>query len=155
MLVEVQALVVRSDLSQPRRVAIGLDPRRLTLALAVLTQCLKVPPAQHDVFVAVAGGIVVREPAIDLAVVLSLLSATRKIPVGEDVVAFGELGLAGEVRRVPAAERRLSEASRLGFERAVIPPGIDAQGWPRAISVRDVAAVLEFLSSTGTYAQAN
>ncbi|MFN2525400.1 MAG: DNA repair protein RadA [Actinomycetota bacterium] len=144
VLVEVQALVVESDLPQPRRVAIGFDPRRLTLALAVLNQRLRLPPSKRDVFVAVAGGILVREPAIDLALTLAILSAVTETPLGDDVVAFGEIGLAGEVRRVPAAERRLSEASRLGFRRALVPPACDTQSFDHALSVRDVEAALRF-----------
>lgn len=123
VLVEIQALVARSGLPQPRRVAIGVEPRRLTLLLAVLAKNGFAAAADHDVFVAATGGIAVREPAADLAIALALWSALEGEPVGDDLVAMGELGLAGEVRRVPHVERRASEAARHGFARAIVPRG--------------------------------
>ncbi|HEX2240556.1 MAG TPA: ATPase domain-containing protein [Actinomycetota bacterium] len=146
LLVEVQALVADSELPQPRRVALGVEQRRLTMALAVVAERLKLTVGKRDVFVAVAGGVVVREPAIDLALVLALLSAIAKVAIGEDVVAFGELGLAGEFRRVQGAERRLSEARRLGFRRALVPPALAATSTLRAVPVRDVHSALAFLA---------
>ena len=127
ILVEIQALVSKTQLAQPRRVAIGVDARRMTLLLGVIAQREASPVKQnrllanHDVFVAAAGGLAVREPAADLALCLALQSARNGAALGEDVVAVGEVGLAGEVRRVPAIQRRLDEAARLGFKTAIVP----------------------------------
>ncbi|MDQ3940802.1 MAG: DNA repair protein RadA [Actinomycetota bacterium] len=142
VLVEVQALVTGSKLPQPRRVAIGLDPRRLALILGVLSKRKSVL-AERDVFVAVAGGVVVREPAADLAVAMALWSSLADRSVDPGVVAVGEVGLGGEVRRVPGLERRLAEAERLGFTKAFVPRGL--QRVPRRVEVHtsdDVGAAL-------------
>jgi DNA repair protein RadA/Sms len=131
MLVEIQALATESNLSQPRRVPIGLDPRRVMLVTGAATQHGAVKLAGKDVFVAAAGGITVREPAADLAIAMALRSASTGSPIGPDLVAIGEVGLGGEVRRVPGIERRITEAARLGFSRVLAPrdacprPGID------------------------------
>ncbi len=121
LLVEVQALVTRVKPPQPRRVAVGVDARRLSLVLATLTerQCARF--SERDVFIAAAGGIAVHEPAADLALCVALLSAERSAGVDARTVFVGELGLAGEVRRVPGVERRLREAARLGFTSAIVP----------------------------------
>jgi len=123
LLVEVQALVAgtASGVSGPRRQVQGLDGGRVALLLAVLEGALGLSLAQRDVFGSVVGGIRVGEPAADLAVCLALISAATGRPVPADVVAFGEVGLGGEVRQVPHAPRRLEEAARLGFRRAVVP----------------------------------
>jgi DNA repair protein RadA/Sms len=118
--IEIQALVCETRAPQPRRVALGIEARRLAAILGVLTKRRYLRP-EHDVFVASAGGLAVREPAGDLALCLALHSAFHEQPVGGDLVAIGEVGLAGEVRRVPAIGRRLREAARLGFARAIIP----------------------------------
>jgi DNA repair protein RadA/Sms len=123
LLIELQALVERSALPQPRRVAIGIDQRRLTLVLGVLSKHLSLGLAEMDVFMAAAGGLAVREPASDLAMSLALASAGRGWVIDERTVAFGEVGLGGEVRRVPGVVRRLEEARRLGFDRALVPKG--------------------------------
>jgi DNA repair protein RadA/Sms len=123
LLIELQALVESSDLPQPRRVAIGVDQRRLTLVLGVLTKHLKLKLGESDVFMAAAGGLSVREPASDLATCIGLVSAYGGWAVDERTVAFGEVGLGGEVRRVPGVARRLEEAQRLGFDRALVPKG--------------------------------
>jgi DNA repair protein RadA/Sms len=123
LLVEVQALVagVGSAGSGPRRQVQGLDGGRVGLLLAVLERCLGLSLAQRDVFSSVVGGIRVSEPASDLAVCLALVSAATGRALPADLVAFGEVGLGGEVRHVPHAPRRLEEASRLGFRRALVP----------------------------------
>jgi DNA repair protein RadA/Sms len=146
LLVEIQALVAHTKAPQPRRVAIGIDARRLALLLGVLTKRYGVS-VDHDVFVASAGGLAVREPAGDLALCLALHSAQHGRPVAGDVVAIGEVGLAGEVRRAPGIDRRLSEAARLGFARALVPararvtvPGM------QVVPVDDVADALRALS---------
>jgi DNA repair protein RadA/Sms len=126
VLVEVQALVADSDLPHPRRVAHGVDPRRLALLLGVLAETVALKTGDKDVFVAAAGGLGVREPAADLALCLALFSAARHIPLPGDIVAFGEVGLGGETRRVPGSGRRLLEAARHGFRRAIVPGRAEA-----------------------------
>jgi DNA repair protein RadA/Sms len=123
VLAEIQALVSKGGLPQPRRVALGLEARRLTLLIAVLMRRAMVSFTGLDVFVSAAGGIAVREPASDLAVAIALCSAVRELPVRDDVVVVGEVGLGGEVRRVPGIDRRLAEAARLGFREAIVPRG--------------------------------
>ncbi|HEX2049246.1 MAG TPA: DNA repair protein RadA [Actinomycetota bacterium] len=143
VLVELQALVAPTPVVQPRRVAIGLDGRRVALLLGVLARRAGVSLASHDVFVAAAGGLDVREPAGDLGVALALASAAGDAPLDDDAVAFGEIGLAGEIRRVPGMERRLAEAARLGFRRALAPCGASAPPGIDVVEVRDLAEALE------------
>ncbi len=133
LLVEVQALVTSSTLTNPRRSAQGLDGGRLAQLVAVLSRHCEVELAARDVHVAVAGGVRVSEPAVDLGLALALVSSEKGRPVADDVVAVGEVGLGGEVRQVAATSRRLAEAARLGFRRAILPwtaprppPGITA-----------------------------
>ncbi len=123
LLVEVQALVTPSPLANPRRVAIGLDPNRLSLLLAILHRHGGSVFFDQDVFVNIAGGIKVNEPAADLAVALALLSSFRNKPLEGRRVVFGELGLAGEVRPVAGTEARVREAIKLGFKGAILPRG--------------------------------
>ena len=150
VLVEVQALVDETKIPQPRRVAIGLDGRRLALLAAVLSQT-GVSLGAQDVFVAAAGGLEVREPAADLAMCLALFSAITQVPIDDRTVAVGEIGLSGEVRRVPAIARRLSEARRLGFETAFVPFGYDEQVQGlRLIRVPDIAAAFQQARGTAT-----
>jgi DNA repair protein RadA/Sms len=120
LLIEVQALVDESRAQQPRRVAVGLDSNRLALLLAVLHRHAGVALYAHDVFVNVVGGVHVGETAADLPAVLAAASSLEDRPVPADLVAFGELGLAGEVRPVPFGEERLREAAKHGFRRAIV-----------------------------------
>lgn len=141
VLVEVQALVDGQSIPQPRRVAIGIDARRLALLSAVLSARAGLDVNGRDLFVAAAGGITLREPAADLPVCLSVLSAITGVPLDERTVALGEVGLGGEVRRVPAIARRLSEARRLGFHSAFVPMSYDEQiEGMRLIRVPDLIA---------------
>jgi DNA repair protein RadA/Sms len=140
VLVELQALVTESTLPQPRRVAIGLEARRMALLLAVIAQHNGLTLPKQDVFVAAAGGMDVREPAADLALCLALFSAISAKAVPDGMVAFGEVGLAGEVRRVPGADRRLSEAARMGFEVALAPKGSGSR--PRGLQVLETGDLL-------------
>jgi DNA repair protein RadA/Sms len=121
VLVEVQALVVLSALPSPRRSATGFDAGRLALLLAVLDRRAGVALGKHDVYVSVVGGVRIADPGADLAVCLALASAFSGEPVGDDVVVLGEVGLGGEVRQVAQTPRRLLEAARLGFSRALVP----------------------------------
>ena len=121
LLVEVQALVDSSPLSNPRRVAVGMEQNRLAMLLAVLNRHGGVAVGDQDVFVNVVGGIRVQETAADLPVLLSVLSSLQDRPLAEKTVAFGEVGLSGEIRPVPNGEERLKEAATHGFRRAIVP----------------------------------
>ena len=121
VLMEIQALVARSPLATPRRAVVGWDGNRLAMILAVLEARCAVGLGGYDVYLNVAGGLRVREPAADLAVAAALLSALEDRPVPPETVAFGEIGLSGEVRPVAQAEARLKEAAKLGFGSAIMP----------------------------------
>ena len=121
MLVEVQALVDSSALGNPRRVTVGLEHNRLAMLLAVLHRHGGVSTAGCDVFANIVGGVRVTETGGDLAVVLAVLSSLRDRPVPSDLVVFGEIGLAGEIRPVQNGPERLREAAKHGFKRAIVP----------------------------------
>ncbi len=121
ILVEVQALVSKTNYAAPQRVSSGFDGRRLSLLLAVLDKRLGLPMWSQDVFLNIAGGLRLTEPAVDLAVAVSIASSLRDIPADSSTAAIGEIGLAGELRAVPHLERRVMEAKKLGFERVVVP----------------------------------
>jgi len=123
LLVEVQALVAPAGYGTPARRASGIDPTRLALLLAVLGRRAGVGLGSHDVYANLAGGLTVDEPGLDLAVALALASSLRDRPVDKGTVAIGEVGLLGELRPVSGLDRRLREAARLGFERAIVPAG--------------------------------
>jgi DNA repair protein RadA/Sms len=120
LLVEVQALVSRSPLASPRRTATGIDHNRLSMLLAVLEKRVGLKLAEQDVFVNAAGGVRLMEPAADLAAVTAIASNFREQPVEPNTVLVGEVGLGGEIRSVSQIEKRLREAARLGFTRAVV-----------------------------------
>jgi DNA repair protein RadA/Sms len=128
ILLEVQALVAPTDLAMPRRVATGVDPRRLAMIVAVLGRHAGVALASADVFVNVAGGVKIEEPGADLAVALAITSAARGTSALEGAVAFGEIGLTGRLRAASQAERRLDECAKLGIRTVVAPAGIPARG---------------------------
>ncbi|HZH44986.1 MAG TPA: DNA repair protein RadA [Lysobacter sp.] len=121
LLVEVQALVDASPLSNPRRVAVGMEGNRLAMLLAVLHRHGGVGVGDQDVFVNIVGGIRVQETAADLPLLLAVLSSLRDRPLPAQTVAFGEVGLSGEIRPVPNGEERLKEAATHGFQRAIVP----------------------------------
>ena len=121
LLIEIQGLVGPQSSAVPRRVTQGVAGGRLALLLAVLERRCHMALGTSDVFVSTVGGLRVNEPAADLGIALALVSAVTGIAIGEEVVGCGEVGLAGELRRVHATERRLAEAARLGFRRAVVP----------------------------------
>lgn len=120
LLVEVQALVARSFLANPRRTATGIELNRLNMLLAVLEKRVGLKLAEQDVFVNVVGGVRIIEPASDLAVTMAVASNFREQPVDPNTILLGEVGLAGEVRAVSQTEKRLREAARLGFTRAIL-----------------------------------
>jgi DNA repair protein RadA/Sms len=121
VLVEVQALVARSDLAHPRRSAQGIDHGRLAVLLAVLDERAGIDTNACDVFALAAGGVRVVEPAVDLAVALAVVSSVLRVALPDDLVACAEIGLGGELRQVTQTPRRLAEAARLGFRRALVP----------------------------------
>src|SRR6059058_4899837 len=126
LLLEIQALVSQTDLAMPRRVATGVDPKRLAMIVAVLSRHAGLPLGQADVFVNVAGGVRIDEPGADLAVALAIASAARRVPVKNGVAAFGEIGLTGRLRPAAQAERRLEECAKLGLSAVIAPTGTPA-----------------------------
>jgi DNA repair protein RadA/Sms len=121
LLVEVQALVSKGSPEFPRRTCNGIEAARLLLLVAVLSKRVGLPLGDQDIFVNIVGGLHVREPAVDLAVALAIASSYYNRPVRDDLVVFGEIGLAGELRNVSQSERRLREAAKLGFARGLMP----------------------------------
>jgi DNA repair protein RadA/Sms len=122
-LVEVQALVNPTELAMPRRVASGFDRTRLAMIVAVLSRHARLTLANSDIFANIVGGVRIEEPAADLAVALAIASAERGIPLPPGAAVFGEIGLTGELRAVGQSERRLTEATRVGFETVYMPRG--------------------------------
>ncbi len=139
LLVEIQALVARSFLANPRRSATGIDLTRLHMLLAVLEKRLGLKLAEQDVFVNVAGGVRILEPAADLAVTMAVASNFREQPVDPTAILIGEVGLGGEVRAVSQVEKRLREAARLGFKRAILSRH-NTSRLPKGLGVEIVAA---------------
>ncbi len=138
LLVEVQALADQGGSGPPRRVAIGLEANRLTLLLAVMHRHAGISTHSSDVFVNVVGGVRIAEPAADLAALLATISSVRDRPLPRDLVVFGEVGLAGEVRPVAYGEERLREAAKVGFHRALVPKANQPR---QAIAGMEVIAV--------------
>jgi DNA repair protein RadA/Sms len=148
LLVEVQALTnATSSQAPPRRSAQGLDPGRLALLLAVIERRARISVSSTEVYASAVGGVRLAEPGADLALCLAIVSAITGRPLAPDMVVFGEVGLAGEIRQVSHARRRLNEAARLGFTRAIVPAnspnGVDG------ITVRKVATLTEALAAAG------
>jgi len=138
LLVEIQALVSPTPFGMPRRTAVGVDAQRISLLVAVLTKRLGMGLAEQDIFVNVAGGLRVAEPAADLGVVTAVISSFLDRPVDPSLVAFGEVGLAGEIRAVGRAEMRLKEAQKMGFSRCLVPRR-NAQRCPKVGSMELLA----------------
>jgi DNA repair protein RadA/Sms len=121
LLVEIQALVDHSQLGNPRRVAVGLEQNRLAMLLAVLHRHGGLMLGDQDVFVNVVGGVKVAETSVDLALLLAMVSSFRDQALPRELVVFGEVGLAGEIRPVPSGQERLKEAAKHGFKKAIVP----------------------------------
>ena len=145
LLVEVQALLDDAQGAAPRRVAVGFDSSRLALLLAVLHRHGGVASGGRDVFVNVVGGVRIDEPAADLPAVLAVTSSLRGRPLAAGLVAFGELGLTGEIRPVPFGEERLREAAKQGFRRAIVPSGNAPRRAIEGIEVEAVAQLQQAL----------
>jgi DNA repair protein RadA/Sms len=146
LLVEIQALVVKSQQATPRRAVVGWDSGRLAMVLAVLEARCGVGLAGSEVYLNVAGGLRIAEPAADLAVAAALVSALTGKPFPADTVVFGEIGLSGEVRAVPQMELRLREARKLGFARAIVPAKARGKGpAPEGIRLREVSRLAELV----------
>ncbi|MDH4341221.1 MAG: DNA repair protein RadA [Thermoleophilia bacterium] len=144
ILLEVQALVAPTDLAMPRRVATGVEPRRLAMIVAVLGRHAGVALASADVFVNVAGGVKIEEPGADLAVALAIASAARGASVLEGLAAFGEIGLTGRLRAASQAERRLDECAKLGIAAVVAPAGTPAR---ESLRVADAETLREAIKA--------
>ena len=121
LLVEIQALVCHSAFGMPRRTAAGVDFNRVNLLMAVFEKTVGVKLADQDAYINIAGGMKISEPAVDLGLVLSIISSFRNRPIAEDVICFGEVGLSGEVRSVNMVEQRIAEARKLGFKQCILP----------------------------------
>jgi DNA repair protein RadA/Sms len=146
LVAEVQALTVDTQIPSPRRTTSGLETSRVSMMLAVLEQRGRIrSTGKQDIYTATVGGVRLTEPAADLAVALALASAAIDTPLPQNLVAIGEVGLAGEVRRVTGVQRRLSEAHRLGFTHALVPP--DPGKVPPGMKVVEVADITEALRS--------
>jgi DNA repair protein RadA/Sms len=141
---EVQSLVSPA-VGQPRRVTSGLDAPRVHMLLAVLERHGPARLPAHDVYASTVGGVRVTDPGVDLAVALAVVSAATGLPLPLGTVAVGEIGLAGEVRHVGAVERRLAEAARLGFTRALVPPGVERV--PGGLAVVEVPQLVDALGA--------
>lgn len=147
MLMEIQALVCKTNFGMPRRTAAGLDYNRVNLLMAVLEKRLGLQLSNYDAYVNIAGGIRLNEPAADLGIVMAIVSSYKNRPIAEDVIVFGEVGLSGEVRAVSMPDQRVSEAKKLGFKTCVIPEvSVKSVGKVEGITVIGVKSVGEAVS---------
>lgn len=146
VLVEVQALVSHSGFAQPRRTAIGMDSGRVALLVAVLEKVVGMHLNDQDIFLNIAGGLKVSEPAVDLGIISSISSSFKNKPVDPHMLILGEVGLTGEVRAVTGIEMRLNEASKMGFKRVILPKSNTKTKPPRGIEIMGITSVEECLS---------
>lgn len=147
LLVEVQALVNTTAYGYPKRTASGIDLNRLNLLVAMLEKRTKLQLSDKDIYINIVGGLRLNEPAADLAVCMAIASASKGMQLKDDAVVFGEVGLSGEIRRVPFAEKRITEAKKLGFTGAITPVGSVLKKQDFVQEVRDIKSALnQFLS---------
>ncbi len=146
MLVEIQALVTPTALGTPRRAVVGWDTNRLAMVLAVLEARGGVRLGQHDVYMNVAGGFRILEPAADLAVAAALVSSLADIPISQHAVLFGEISLSGLIRPVPQAAPRLKEAAKLGFSEAVLPEGSAEAAKQSGLKTRSIQRIADLVA---------
>lgn len=147
LLVELQVLVDSSAMANPRRVAVGMDANRLAMLLAVMHKHAGLLMSDQDVFVNVVGGVKVTETSADLTVLLAMVSSFREAPLARDLVAFGEVGLSGEIRPVPNGQERLVEAAKHGFKRAIVPKANMPKKPPLGMEVIGVSKLSEALDA--------
>jgi DNA repair protein RadA/Sms len=147
LLVEIQALVDYSQLSNPRRVTVGLEQNRLAMLLAVLHKHGNLQMSDQDVFVNVVGGVKVTETGADLAVLLAMISSFKNSALPDDLIVFGEVGLAGEIRPVPNGSERLTEAAKHGFKRAIVPNANKPKKPIEGLEVVGVTRLIEALEA--------
>ena len=149
LLIEIQALVTRSNFGLPRRTAAGTDANRVNLLIAVLERRCRLHLGEYDAYINIAGGIKMTEPAVDLGIALALASAFKDVPIGDKVIAFGEIGLSGEIRAVSQADQRTAEAGKLGFDTIVLPKAnmrtVRKKEGMKLIPVETLAEALETL----------
>ncbi|MGA9562605.1 MAG: DNA repair protein RadA, partial [Pseudolabrys sp.] len=146
LLVEIQALVAPTSLGTPRRAVVGWDPSRLSMVLAVLEAHCGVRLGAHDVYLNIAGGMRIQEPAGDLAAAAALVSSLTNAPLPADAVYFGEVSLSGAVRPVAQSAARLKEAAKLGFNRAIVPEAARADTAESGLKVIDVATLASLVA---------
>ncbi len=127
ILIEIQALVCRSNFGFPRRQANGTDYNRVNLLMAVLEKRIGLQMGEYDAYVNLAGGMRIAEPSLDLGICLALISSFKNRPISSDILAFGEVGLSGEVRSVNMAEARVAEAAKLGFKTCIVPKALESK----------------------------
>jgi DNA repair protein RadA/Sms len=154
LVTEVQALIAPSSAPQPRRVTSGLDSSRIAMMLGVLERRAGLKLATSDCFVATVGGVRLVEPATDLAIALAIASSVNDMALPGGLIAIGEVGLSGDVRKVTALTRRLAEAARLGFTDAIIPRGAKGDSISNDIQVHEVTSLNEALAVARTLANA-
>ena len=145
VLLEVQALVTKSGLTNPRRTAIGYDSNRLSLLVAVLEKVVGLHLYDQDIFLNIAGGLKVTEPALDLGACLALYSSFRNQPIDSHTVALGEIGLTGEIRAITRADIRIKEAEKLGFRQILLPKGNHKGLESKNLTLTPVASLAEAL----------
>ena len=148
VLVELQALVAPSPYGQPRRMTNGADFNRTAMLLAVLEKKMRLPLGNQDIFLNVVGGLKIDEPAIDLGIIVALVSSMQNRPILDDVIILGEVGLTGEVRTISFLEKRLIEAEKMGFRTAIVPKGNLKREQQYPLEVRGVRSVSEALRVT-------
>jgi DNA repair protein RadA/Sms len=145
VLVELQALVAASPYGQPRRMTNGADYNRTAMLMAVLEKKMRLPLGNQDIYLNVVGGLKIDEPAIDLGIIVALVSSMQNRPIMDDVIILGEVGLTGEVRTISFLEKRLIEAEKMGFRTAIVPEGNLKRNQQYPIEVRGVTHVSEAL----------
>lgn len=149
VLVEIEALVAPSSLATPRRNVVGWDSSRLAMLTAVLEARCGVPLSGRDIFLNVAGGLKINEPAADMAVAAALISSVTGVPLPERSVFFGEVALSGELRQVAQAESRLKEAQKLGFEIAMMPKPRKSHAAPKGLRVQHIENLAQLIETLG------
>ena len=149
ILIEIQALVCKSNFGMPRRTATGTDYNRVNLLMAVLEKRIGLHISDYDAYVNIAGGIRMNEPAIDLGLILAIVSSYKNRPIDEKTIVFGEVGLSGEVRAVNMPQQRVAEARKLGFETCILPKvslkSIEDTSGIKLIGVNSISEVLDLI----------